>query len=315
MRLLTANCRDIFSSDSLLGICPRIKAFLFVLKNSLTNLGYYREVADVSLWFSFKYLFVLLVLSTFALVLPIFAGGLFVAPRLPGLISQAKTWAEGAYPRNLVIKTENGELSTNVPEPYIVEVPKGLSRTDQETITEGKKHLLVIDTKAAVEDYPKYDSLILVTKKAAVFPKSDSSGTQVFFLSEVKENTTLDYNSYLLAVRAMYPYLQYAEPVFWTGMILLLVAVPVLGALFSMGEKGLSLFFFSLIMLLVARVMNLKFRLGQVYRMAIHASTLPIIFFTALSLFGLNPSVPFGYSLILAVFMVMVFLTLRPKTS
>src|SRR3989339_1569285 len=95
-----------------------LKTFFYSFKKSLFEPKYYKDVAKVSFWFSFKYLwFLFFILIIFK---SIFLGGQYLKsrPQIQPEVNRLLTYAENFYPRGLELKIRNGQLSTNVKEPY-----------------------------------------------------------------------------------------------------------------------------------------------------------------------------------------------------
>ncbi len=281
-----------------------LKTFLRVFRNSLLNLDYYRDLLSVKFGFSLKYFFTLLYFSNLFLILPILIGLLTLVPELPGRANRTKSNLVSAFPRDLVVKIQKGQLSINKPQPYFYDGPS--------EITAGK-HLFAIDTVADPGSYKSFNSVFLVTKNSLVVPNSESNqaDTQTVPLSDFQDST-LDYPTYTQAVKSYLPIFDNIVPIFWISFVTLLLLGPVVGAIFILPFKLFHLLIVSIVLLLLARIFRLSYEYSQLYRLAIHASTLPIIFFTLLELFGLSPTVPFGYSLLLLIFVGAVLLRLGP---
>ncbi len=277
----------------------KLRAFGYVLKNSLTNLSYYDEVKNTSFWFLLKYLYLLFVITSIISLLPLIFRLLMISPSLQAEVTKAKAAVLEAYPKDLVVNITNGQLSTNVAQPYYY------------------KDYFVIDTNATAEDYPTYKSKVpvLITKTAIVYPKDSSGATEIFFLNQLQDNVTLDYASYQAGVSKIDPYLKYATPIFWGSLFLLITVVPLISASSALSWSLLSLLFLALIIFLIVKLLHGVFSFKQIYKMTLLASTLPTLFFMVLGLFNLTPAIPFGYSLILGLFMIGILHHLWKKGS
>jgi hypothetical protein len=280
----------------------KLRTFFLVLRQSLTNLDYYQEAKDVSFGFAGKYFLALLFLTAFVAILPLVWQMVEAAPKIPALAGQTETFLEKAYPRDLKIVIQKGQLSTNVTEPYFLPSPQG------------GKALAVIDTKANLEDFVRYraQAYTLVTKNALVFPKNQDQETDVFFWSQLQEDTSLDYAVYSQAVSGLRPILANAKNLWWALSVSLLILGPVVATPFMALEKTISLAVLSAIFYPVIRK---KFTFSQIFKVSLFASTLPIVFFTFLGLFSLTPTIPLGYTLTLGLFMGTIFYHLWKKGS
>jgi len=178
----------------------QLKTFFYSLKRSLFEPEYYDDVVKARFWFSFKYLwfllFILVIIKSF-----VFAGQYFKSrPRIQPGVNKFITYAENFYPKGLELKIRNGQLSTNVREPYLFDIEKSNLQYD--------KHLLIIDTKGSIENYPSYNSYVLATKNAVVYPSKSENNrigeTSVFYFKDIKQDVTLNkkiYNNFLSIIR------------------------------------------------------------------------------------------------------------------
>ena len=258
--------------------------FVRTLRNSLFNLGYYRQVKDAPLAFSVKYLFGLLTATALVFFLPLAAGIVLILFNLPQTIRSVVKEAENIYPAGLVLTVADKKLSTNVPEPYYV------------SLFGQKGRFLTIDTKASPADFARLDSYLLVTKTSIV---SDGSTVPI---GQIAKDGVLNQKTYLGWLRGFYPYLKYA-PQFLAGTAIFLVTIgPVLAGAAALPFRLAYLAVFCLLVTWPVRAGGFSYSFRQVYKMAIHASTLPTVFFTLLAVLGLSPAIPFGYSLVLVLF-------------
>lgn len=186
-----------------------------------------------------------------------------------------------------MVNIKDGEVSTNVTEPYFVDLPG-----------ESTSHLLTIDTKANVESFTKYDTAVLVTKNTIVY--KDDNGNKFYPLTEVKGPVTVNQALYLDYYYKALPYLNslptLVNVAFWAGMVLL----PFVVAWSSLVSKLIYLLFASVLVLLLAKIMKKALTYGQVYRLCMHGLTLSIL---ASAVF----SFPFMSTIILLVWMAIVF--------
>lgn len=271
----------------------KIKNFLNTFKKSLTDLNYYKEIVKAPFRFSLKYLFFLLFVLTLISSLKIAVGLSFIIPKAPQLVTSAKEGIKSFFPAGLVVTVRNGELSTNVKEPYYIELPMlaGLKET----------HFITIDTKASVDDIQSLKTLILVTKKSAVI-KDQNNGLRVYPFSDIKETVVLDKDSYNQMVGKLLPYLDLLPRILTILLILAILVWPFVGAAFWLLGQLVYLLIVSLLLLLVVAIMKRKIRYSKIYQMSMHALTLPILIQFILSFFGID--LPFLVpTAILVVFM------------
>lgn len=250
-----------------------LKTFFYSFTKSLFSPKYYKDVAKVRFWFSFKYLwfllFILVIIKGFIL------GGQYInnRPRIQPGINKAITYAENFYPKSLELKIRKGQLSTNVKEPYIFDFEKGKQQSS--------RHFLIIDTEGSIEDYPNYNTYVLATKNAVVYPsKSETSQvreTSVFYFQELKRDFTLNnaiYNNFLNMVR---PYT--FKAVFFVDYLVLmfLPLFMIFGSLFWAGGVMLGLVFLTFFIWIVNLIFKRGYNYGSLFKMGMHAVTWSIL--------------------------------------
>lgn len=282
-----------------------LKNFFQEIANSITKFDSYRVWQDESFGKNFWYLFKLLILTTLLSILPFFFYLLSQSPKLPNLISQGKQAVREAFPKELVLTFKNGQLETNVKEPYYYDLPKSLFGD-----VPMDKHLITIDTSSQVEDYDKFNTAVLVTKNAVIYPKSNSSQKEVMFFNEVKDGK-IGYQDYMQGITQLDPLWNYIYPGFWVLVVALILIMPFLGAAFGILGQLVYFVFIGLAVFLVTKLFGMNKKYGQVYKIMMRASTLPILFFTALGIFNLNTPIPFAYSLVLGGFSLAVLFHIK----
>ncbi len=288
------------------------RAFFYILKNSVFNLDYYQDVIKAPLSLSLKYFYCLLFLVALAFIVPVAIFFLTLSPRTAEISKRVQEEVATFYPRDLVLKINDGRLSINQEEPYFIDGSDGARKFVKETT--GKDHLVAIDTNASPSDFSKYQAMVLLTKEAAIYPKSyqGAQRTEVMPFNET-EDVTLTQSIYLAGVSRLNPIFEKLPEIF-TGMtMLLLIAGPPLAAGLVFIQKIIHLLIITVFGVFIARMIGLPLNFKQILQVGIHSSTLPIVFFTGLFVFGLSPAIPFGYSLVLLLFMGAVFYNLKGK--
>lgn len=281
----------------------KLKTFFQTFYKSLIDFSYYQDVFNASISFSLKYIFILF------LFLQFFTGIFFakelalLIPKVPNFVNQVKMTSRNLFPNDLIINFNNGKLRTNVDEPYFIEFPENLA-THQP-----KKHFITIDTKAKVEDIKKYRTLILVTANALVLPDKDQ-GYRIQFLDEIKGQFQIDKPNYNLILKKLLPFLDYIPVLIYMLITLSILFFPLLTAGLILISKLVYLYFFSLILFLLAKIMNKNIGYKKVFQLAIHASTLPILISYLAG--WINLTIPaFSLSTVLLLFMIFVFSKLK----
>lgn len=281
-----------------------LKTFFYSLKKSLLDPKYYKDIAKSKFWFSLKYIWFLLFILTF--IKAIFVGGRYLQNRphiQPGVNKIFKS-AENLYPRELELKVKNGQLFTNVKEPYVFNIDKPQD-----------KDLLIIDTKGSIENYPEYNTYVLATKNAVVYPSKSSDNridqTSVFYFRDIKQNFTFNKKIYDNLLNKARPY-TYKAVFFvdWAVYVGLLLFV-LFGSFFALSSTLLGLVFLTFFVWLVNLIFKKEYSYGTLYRMGMHASTGPILIVELVKYFKL----PFHsfYSLIFFVWMMIILFTVKSK--
>lgn len=285
----------------------RLKTFFYSLKRSLFEPEYYKDVAKANFWFSFKYLwfllFILVLIKSF-----VFAGQYFKnRPRIQPGVNKFITYAENFYPKGLELKVRNGQLSTNAKEPYLFDIEK--SKTD--------KHLLIIDTKGSIENYPSYNTYVLATKNAVVYPSKSENNrvgeTSVFYFRDLKQDVTMDkkvYNDFLNVVR---PYSKKALFIVDYFFIVFILLFLVFGSLLWTVAAMFGLVFLTFFVWLVNLIFKKQFSYGSLFRMGMHAVTWPIL--TSEFLGYTRSPFPKFYSLIFLIWMMIIIFSQDKKVS
>lgn len=281
----------------------QLKTFFYSLKQSLFNPSYYKDVAKVGFWFSFKYLWFLLMIIVLIKSATFGTTYLKTRPQIAPGINQLMTRVSELYPQGLRLEVEKGQLSTNAKEPYVFDID----------YKPGQPHLLVIDTQGTIEDYPYYNAYILATKNAVVYPsKSQSdniSQTSVFYFTDLKRDFVLDRNAFDYFLDTIRPYTQKA-PLFidWlvsTGLIFFLV----FGSLFWSFGTMLGLVFLTVVVWVVARLLGVKYSYGALYKVGMHAVSWPIIAGEVIKY--LKSPFPYFYPIIFFLWMITILFSLK----
>ena len=226
---------------------------------------------------------------------------------IPSGIDKIERAAQNIYPANLELRISNGKLYTNVTEPYVVDAPANWGDM-------GGKHLLVIDTAGTVDNYPQYDTWVLATRTALVYPDSSRSGRttstrQIFYFSELNRSLFIDKMVYTSLLAAAHPFVlklpQYIDIAVVIGMVLMVLA----GGFFWELGVLFGLLFLTMIIWVIARIMQMQLGYKSLFKMGMHGLTWALLAGQLLS--ALNQSVPYAYPLVFILWMVVVLASLR----
>ncbi len=194
---------------------------------------------------------------------------------LPTRISQA---VKELYPRDLVLRFENDELSINQPEPYVIPLPPQIAEVlgDDKPVT---TDLVTIDTTASVDDFSSYDTDILATRKG-VAVRGQNGKVEYYqyteMLREVRQPFTFDIVSYTQIVNKAKPFIDALPAII--GYVLVMAGLFVLFVaplIFVLGTL-IFLLLLSLVGYLVASLIQRKHSYGYMYKLGMY-SMIPII--------------------------------------
>ncbi len=286
----------------------QLQTFFYSLKKSLLEPEYYKDVAKVRFWFSFKYLwFLLFILIIFK---SIFLGGQYLKsrPQIQPGVNKLLAYAKNFYPKDLELKIKNDQLSTNVKEPYIFDLENNKWQA-------GQRHLLIIDTKGSVENYYSYNAYILATKNAVVYPSKSSNNqieqTSIYYFRDLKQDFTLNkniYNNFLSLVRP------YANRItFFVDYIVLifLFLFVVFGSLLWASGVMFGLLFLTLFVWVISLIFKKHYDYKSLFKMGMHAVTLPILINEFLEY--IKSPYPNFYSIIFLVWMLIVLFSTNKR--
>lgn len=291
-----------------------LRTFTEDLRNSLCDRSFYRSLLKRTFGRGVKYLYTLLVLIAFVWIVTACIGLFKLARYTPELVANVTTYARTAYPPELVVTIREGELSTNVEEPFFIDAPVTIPDENADEEME-IKHWIAIDTSASVEDYFRYESLVLVGKTWIVVPdkNNDTLGTIRVLPLESIEEFTLNRAVYDSWLAKIIPFLGILQPLAYGGIVILLLAGPfVLGGFMLLG-KLISLLLLSLLGLLIAAILKTGLGYKQVYTLSLYAITWPILYSVIADILSFH--IPFAYTAIYLVWMILVLRTVKTASK
>jgi hypothetical protein len=278
----------------------KLKTFWHSFQKSLLDFAYYKDIAKVSFWFSFKYLLFLLI--CLSLIRSVQLGVVYSLARknIPSYLSIAKKELAAFYPKELELRISNGKLYTNVQEPYTIEFPKVFGDVEG-------KHLIVIDTKASPTAYKTYNTIVLATREVLIYPdrqRANTTTTQMYFFSDLKKSIYIDQTEYLKLVASLNPYIEKLPKFIDMAVVIGLLLLPLVGGFFWTSGTLFGLLFLTLIIWIVGKLMKSSYGYKTLFRMGIHGSTWSILFTFLLDI--TNQRLAFLYNLIFIVWMIIV---------
>jgi hypothetical protein len=174
------------------------------------------------------------------------------------------------YPDTLEIRIQNGTLSTNVTEPYVLDFPPRWKPVQREEFP--FDHLLTIDTDAHVEDLAASRSFALVTGSAIAVRDENSAQMRVFMLTNIND-ILINKQRMDGAIDAALPYLQYVRPLMVWSLFGMLIIFPLLAAGVRMLWLLCVVLLTSALLYVVTKAMHHPFAYATIYRLSLHGIT------------------------------------------
>lgn len=285
----------------------KFSTFLSTFRNSSFKPNYYNDVLKAPFSFSLKYFLCLFFTLSF---LTTFSVSIFLIQKVNPYLSQLKTTLPNLYPDELHLTIKDGQVSTNVQEPYFLPLKPEIFPQEFKDALKGQtiiQNILVIDTQAQPGELKKYQTFILLTKDSVSF-LGDRSEIRIQSLDEVK-NLTINKIIINQIWKTITPYFPWILPVMIIGLFLFIPFFTILG-------KFIYLVFISLITFILGRL----FKHGEInylrsLQINLHAITLPTVIIALFQLFGALPKVPFFGTIILLIFNLIIFTSLKEASS
>ena len=270
------------------------------LKQSFYGPAFYQSLKAKPVPYSIKYYLKLVLIL--ALLGTIFLS-IIILPQVTDILFNFKKAVETAFPTELEVKITNGQVSTNVVEPYNIDWPANFSNhLDQ---IKNLDHLLVIDTKVTedvVAKFNDYKTLILVTDRFVVYHQDDKAGLSPVVIEPLPTDTNVVINkaNTLSLIDRFDGYFVLVPPLF---VLLIFVAISI-GFLIPLIYLLLIAFIVLVLYKLFGSIKEKELDYATAYQMTLHAST--VGFVGSLLVMFLIPSVnlPFLFTILtfLAIF-------------
>lgn len=277
--------------------------FLQQIQDSIYNPGFYAKIPKQTFGTALKYFLLLILILSLIKTLD----------TLPGLIDvqrQAPEWVDGLVnyvPAELQVKIKDGQVSTNVEEPYFIPLDP-----DDEATSSGQ-NLLVIDTKTpfSATQFKEYNTAVWLTKDSVFYQDREENDLRAYQLSEV-EDITVDRNLIKYLTSYLEPWYKLITPVLFVAVFFGLVVANAFNLVY--------LFILAALIWLMSQIFKWKLEYWQSYNIGIYAITLGLIIELLLDItsrwtqqdnstfFG----IPFFFT---AVSLIVVFINLRTKSS
>lgn len=269
--------------------------FLKTVKESVWGKVFYEQVRGESAGQAIKY-FLLLMASVAIITSFVLAITVTVAWKSAPKLAEIEQMVADLYPNELVLTWKNGEVSSNVDEPYAIPFPKEwLSHQERRDDFPMVENLLVIDTSKSVDanDFERYDTMLILGKDSVGNRDARQGKVQIQNFSRYNfDDFQLDKEKVLSLVSMAFNFLKW---VFLT----LLFALPLLIFVGLSVQYLVYLVFGALIIWLVAKLRKVELTYGVAYKLGLYLLTLPILVNILSSIIHILDA-PFVFTLILA---------------
>lgn len=264
--------------------------FFQEVKKSIFNPSFYRELMLRPMSRSFKYFFLFIL---FVALFQTAAFSLKFLPQLKPFFTRVSTRVMEYYPNNLEIRIRNGEVSSNVEEPYAIRMPNSIP---EEGDLRRFENLLIIDTENdfSLERFENYSTACWLTRESLACTKDD--GVNITSLRGVSD-VTIDKESVSALVGRIEPLLKFIYPVFIIGTFI--------ASFSALSLRLVYLLFGALLILIVAKIKRINLGYKKSYQLGLYLMTLPILATTVWSwilwMSGRSVEAPFLFSIILII--------------
>jgi hypothetical protein len=274
--------------------------------------SYYADIVKAPLSFSVKYYVVYMFL--FSIIVSAIIVVRWVIPISHFALQDLPPLLVNVYPEELVVTINNGQVSTNVQEPYFIPVSRlePIGEAFKQRVLGSQEsdvqNLLVIDTEATAEDITSYNTLILLTWDAVSFI-NDSGNIETMSLKKV-ENITINQETINKSIESITPLFAYITPV---ATLILIIG------LFCYGFIRLTyIAFLAFLLWILSLIMKVSLPYKKTFQIELHANLIPFTILTLIGLSGLMVPIPYLeliINIILAVIILVVIKPLPPKPA
>lgn len=237
--------------------------FVKKIISSVYSPSFYQEVIHQSFWKALRYYLLLSLLLTLIGVVSLFQT---IGQKIPATVENVVKQAIDFYPPELVVTINQGQVSTNVEEPYFINLPATEDKIDQ------PNNLLVIDTKTPFSStqFNQYKTIAWLTKDSLFYLNSDSNRGEIRGMDLSKVNDfSVNKNLVSDLSNKSAPWLKVLGPI--------LLMLTGLGIYLSFGFRLIYLLIFTLIVWIVLIVTKRRLSYRQLYKMGIYAMTPALI--------------------------------------
>lgn len=260
---------------------------LTIWRASTDAFSYVTEFSRRTTGSALGYLYALSVTLAFFGLLPFAIGLAVVAPNVETFANDQLATIQRWYPDELVLTLTGGVLSTNVQEPYALDLPTEWGEMDEG----GPAHAIVIDTSASVDDFAARDTAVLLTRTYAVV--KDDNGVRTFDYAEadganltVNEALVNEVTTGLTAYTPMLPWIA------WGLVLALVLLLPWIAGGFMWLGTLFFLLWATVLTWIVSSIAGRGHRYGELYRLGLFGITSSALLSFALTM----TSLPLGWA-------------------
>jgi hypothetical protein len=252
------------------------------IKNSIYGPEFYQNLSKQPTSFTVKYVL------KFGLILALIMIINFSIFVLPGMMNKINWWAPKVvdlYPTGLEVMINDGEVVTNVEEPYIVAMADIFPEDERYSGQNTPTNLLVINTleEPSLTALDSYDTLVLLSKNHVIY-KEDADGAVTVQSLEGVDDVLITKEQVAEWVEMLLPYANIIIPFIFLGIIMFSYMV--------IGFHLVYLVLLALLVMLIGKYAYEKIGFGAAYRMSAHLMTLPLILTLLLPI-----TIPFAFTL------------------
>jgi hypothetical protein len=250
--------------------------FFKKIQNSIYSPEFYSDIPKQSFGSALKYFFLLILLvSVLSSIMPIYLFVTVGQQEVEKFVNQAGN----AYPSELNIKIQNGKLTTNTKEPYLIPF------LDDKTQTDGMQNLVVIDTKTpfTITQFNKYQTLAWVTADSVMLKDKNQGQLRAIDLTSIK--------NFNLNKQVINSYIAKASPLLRLLLPVIIIAI-VVGLFVANIFLLVYLLFVAILIWLLLKLIKKPLSYGDSYKVGMYAITLELLI-GIVSAFLHQPGFPF----------------------
>lgn len=254
-----------------------------IWRASTDALSYVEDFAKRRTGSGLGYLYWLSTTLAFFGLLPFAIGLAVVSPRLEGFVNEQLRIARDAYPDELVLTLSGGVLSTNVDEPYAIDLPPEWRVGDD---GDEPLHAVTIDTSANIEDFDSSASYVLLTARYAV--TRDDNGVRTFDYSELDGDVVVSEEEISAVTTGLSGYAPALPWIGWGLVLALLLVLPWVagGAAWLVHLAYLS--WMTLVVWAIASIAGRRMRYGELFRLGLFGITSSLLLSFASTMTGIG---------------------------